>query len=84
MLRLAHMMIVEIARLLMGVLIAVFHRPLASMIMQQERALDGFFRSRGVQLPAPPSDSTAQNLYFLIGIFISLIEAGRIWFSSYS
>jgi hypothetical protein len=78
------MMIVEIARLLMGVLIAVFHRPLASMIMQQERALDGFFRSRGVQLPAPPSDSTAQNLYFLIGIFISLIEAGRIWFSSYS
>ena len=74
-------MIVEIARLLMGVLIAVFHRPLASMIMQQERALDGYFRSRGVQLPAPPSDSTAQNLYFSIGIFICLIEAGRIWFS---
>jgi hypothetical protein len=74
-------MIVEIARLLMGVLIAVFHRPLASMIMQQERALDGYFRSRGVQLPAPPSDSTAQNLYFTIGIFICLIEAGRIWFS---
>ena len=74
-------MIVEIASLLMGVLIAVFHRPLASMIMQQERALDGFFRSRGVQLPAPPSDSTAQNLYFSIGIFICLIEAGRIWLS---
>jgi hypothetical protein len=74
-------MIVEIARLLMGVLIAVFHRPLASMIMQQERALDGYFRSRGVQLPAPPSDSTAQNVYFSIGIFICLIEAGRIWFS---
>ena len=74
-------MIVEIARLLMGVLIAVFHRPLASMIMQQERALDGYFRRRGVQLPAPPSDSTAQNLYFSIGIFICLIEAGRIWFS---
>jgi hypothetical protein len=77
-------MIVEIARMLLGVLIAVFHRPLASKIMQQERALDGYFRSRGVQLPAPPSDTAAQNLYFLIGIFISLIEAGRIWFSSYS
>lgn len=77
-------MILEIARLLVGVLIAVFHRPLASIIMQQERALDGYFRSRGVQLPAPPSDATAQNLYFLIGIFISLIEAGRIWFSSSS
>jgi len=74
-------MIIEATRLLLGVLIALFHRPLASMIMQQERALDGYFRSRGVQLPAPPSDATAQNLYFVIGIFISLIEAGRIWFS---
>jgi hypothetical protein len=74
-------MIVEISRLLMGLLIAIFHRPLASMIMQHERALDGYFRSRGVQLPAPPSDATAQNLYFSIGIFICLIEAGRIWFS---
>jgi hypothetical protein len=74
-------MIVEITRLLLGVMIAIFHRPLASMIMQHERALDGYFRSRGVQLPAPPSDATAQNLYFVIGIFIALIEAGRIWFS---
>lgn len=74
-------MLVEVARLLMGVLIAVFHRPLANTIMRQERALDVYFRSRGVQLPAPPSDTTAQNLYFTIGICISLIEAGRIWFS---
>jgi hypothetical protein len=74
-------MIVEITRLLLGVMIAIFHRPLASMIMQQERALDGYFRSRGVQLPAPPSDATAQNLYFVIGIFIALMEAGRIWLS---
>jgi hypothetical protein len=74
-------MIVEVARLLLGLLIAVFHRPLASMVMRQERELDGYFRSRGVHLPAPPSDTTAQNLYFVIGIFICLIEAGRIWFS---
>ena len=74
-------MLVEVARLLLGVLIAVFHRPLANTIMQQERALDGYFRSRGVRLPAPPSDAAAQNLYFIIGIFICLIEAGRIWFS---
>jgi hypothetical protein len=74
-------MILEITRLLLGVVIAVFHRPLASTIMQHERALDGFFRSRGIQLPAPPSDATAQNMYFIIGIFIALIEAGRIWLS---
>ena len=74
-------MLVEIARLLLGLLIAVFHRPLASKIMQQERALDSYFRSRGVYFPAPPTDATAQNLYFIIGIFICLIEAGRLWFS---
>ena len=72
-------MIVEISRLLLGVIIALFHRPLASMIMHHERNLDGYFRSRGVTLPAPPSDATAQNLYFGLGIFIALVEAGRIW-----
>jgi hypothetical protein len=76
-------MIVEITRLLLGVLIAVFHRPLAVKVMQQERALDTYFRQRGVHLPAPPSDNAAQNLYFLIGIFICLFEAARIWFFSY-
>jgi hypothetical protein len=74
-------MTVEVVRLLLGVLIAVFHRPLAKKIMQQERALDFYFRSRGVNLPAPLTDATAQTLYFTIGIFICLFEAGRIWFS---
>ena len=40
-------MVVEITRLLLGVLIAIFHRPLANLIMQQERALDSYFRRRG-------------------------------------
>jgi hypothetical protein len=74
-------MVVEVTRLLLGILIAVFHRPLATKIMQHERALDMFFRQRGVRFPAPPSDTTAQNLYFLIGIFICLFEAGKIWIS---
>jgi hypothetical protein len=72
-------MVVEVTRLLLGVLIAIFHKPLASLIMEQERALDTFFRRRGVNFPAPPSDSTAQTLYFFIGIFICLLEAGKIW-----
>ena len=74
-------MLLELTRLLLGLLIAVLHRHLAVKVMQHERALDSYFRRRGVYLPAPPSDTTAQNLYFLIGIFICLFEAGRIWFS---
>jgi hypothetical protein len=73
-------MAVEIMRLLLGVLIAVFHRPLVTRIMKQERVLDGYFRSMGVFLPAPASDATVQNFYFTMGIFICLFEVGRIWF----
>jgi len=74
-------MVVEITRLLLGVLIALFHRPIANKMMQQERAIDSYFRQRGISLPRPPSDATAQNLYFGIGIFICLLEAGKIWIS---
>jgi hypothetical protein len=72
-------MLVEITRLLLGVLIALFHRPIAIKMMQQERAIDTYFRQRGIRLPAPPNDTTAENLYFFIGILICLVEAGRIW-----
>lgn len=73
-------MVVEVARLLLGVLIAIFHRPIATQMMRQERATTSYFRQRGISLPAPPTDTTAQNLFFFIGIFICLIETGRIWF----
>jgi hypothetical protein len=72
-------MVVEITRLLLGVVIAIFHRPIAAKMMQQERVIDTYFRQRGVNLPNLPSDATAQTLYFCIGIFICLLEAGRIW-----
>lgn len=73
------LMLVEVTRLLLGVLIAVFHRPIAIRMMRQERALDTYFRQRGITLPAPPNDNTAENLYFFLGIFICIAEAARIW-----
>lgn len=50
------------------------------MIMRHERTLDCFFRSRGVNFPPPPSDATAQNIYFVVGVFICLLEVSKIWF----
>jgi hypothetical protein len=79
MLRVEEDMVAEVTRLLLGVLIALFHRPIAAKMMQQERAIDVYFRQRGIRLPEPPSDTTAQNLYFGIGIFICLLEMARIW-----
>ena len=72
-------MVVELTRLLLGLLITLFHRPLAGLVMRYEHVLDNFFRSRGVNFPPPPSEATAQNIYFVVGIFICVLEAGKIW-----
>jgi hypothetical protein len=72
-------MLVEITRLLLGLLIAYFHRPIADFVLVQERALVVAFRQRGVPVPAPPTTETARNIYFLIGIFLAMLEICRIW-----
>jgi hypothetical protein len=48
-------------------------------MLRQERALDMLFRSRGLRLPPPPSESTAHNIYFVLGISLSLVQLARIW-----
>ena len=72
-------MAVELFRLLLGVAIAVFHRPIAATILAQDRELYFLLRSRGLRVPAPLSDSTAYNLFFAIGILIALAQVARIW-----
>ena len=71
-------MVQMVAGLLLGLTIALFHRPIADYMLQQERALDYLFRSRGVNLPPPPSESTTRNIYFAVGIVIALLQAGRL------
>jgi hypothetical protein len=65
--------------ILLGLLIAIFHRPIGDFMLEQERALDFMFRSRGVKLPPPPTQAAARDIYFLIGIAVALIEVGRLW-----
>ena len=72
-------MIADFARLVLGLVVALFHRPIAQFIMEREQALDGFFRRRGVHFPEPPSEATMHNIYFCLGLFISLFSMARIW-----
>jgi hypothetical protein len=72
-------MTLEVLRLLLGVAIAVFHRGLAGRIMEQERALDSYFRDRGIHLPEPLTERSAQDIYFCLGIFVSLFQLAKIW-----
>ena len=72
-------MAIEIARLLLGVLIAALHRPIADFISDRERSLVLSFRERGMTLPAALATEAARNLYFSIGIFIVIVEMLRIY-----
>ena len=73
------LMLVEITRLLLGLLIAYFHRPIADFVLVQERALVIAFRLRGFPLPPAPTTETARTIYFLLGILLAMFEICRIW-----
>ena len=72
-------MFLEFARLTLGLLVALFHQPLADFITAQDRAVVTVARSRGWPLPEVPSARICRNFYFSIGIFIALYELLRIW-----
>jgi len=68
-----------ICGLALGLGIALFHRPIGDFMLERERALDFLFRSRGVHLPPPPTQSTTRDIYFTVGILLSLIALARLW-----
>ncbi len=73
------LMVVEVTRLMLGLMIALFHRPIADYILEQERSLVILFRQRGVAFPATPSTETVRTVYVFIGIFVAVFEIVRIW-----
>jgi hypothetical protein len=68
----------ELLRLVLGFLIAAFHRPIADWIMDRERVLVVAFRQRGIPAPVLTAES-ARTIYFGLGIFVMLFEMARIW-----
>jgi hypothetical protein len=70
---------VEVTRLVVGLLVALFHRPIANFMLDQEQSLVVLFRQRGVSFPDVPPRETVHNVYFSIGIGIALFELARMW-----
>ncbi len=73
------LMFSEWLRLIVGLAVVAFHRPIADFIMEQERALVIAFRQRGVPVPGVPTTATGRNIYFWLGVCIVFIELIRIW-----
>ncbi len=71
--------LLEFAKLLLGLAIMWFHRPIADFILEQERSLVALFRDRGVPFPAAPSTEASRNIYFLLGTFVAIFQIVRIW-----
>jgi hypothetical protein len=72
-------MLIEVTRLAVGLLIALFHEPLADFILAQDRAMSAIARRRGLSLPELFSARGGRNFYFAVGIFVALYELLRIW-----
>jgi len=72
-------MVADVARIVMGLLVALFHRPIADFILDQEQVLVVLFRSRGFGFPTPPARQTVYNVYFVVGIAICLCSLAHLW-----
>ncbi len=72
-------MIVELARLMFGLLIVLFHKPIADFILQQEQHMAALLSQRGMRVPEFPSPQFAHNLYFIIGVFVALLSMARLY-----
>lgn len=70
---------IDVARLLMGLLIAAFHKPIADFMLERERATVLLFRERGFPMPPAPTTEQARTLYFLIGIAVASAELVRMY-----
>lgn len=72
-------MIVELARLILGLLIICFHRQVADFILNREQELASLLSQRGIFLPSFPSTKFTHDLYFCLGTFIAIFSLTRLW-----
>jgi hypothetical protein len=72
-------MIVEISRLLMALAVMCFHKQVGDFILQQEQRLAARLSQRGIFVPEFPSREFAHNLYFFIGVIVSVATVLQLW-----
>lgn len=72
-------MLIEFTRLLLGLTMAAFHKPIADFVLERERNLVVLLRQRGLMVPPAPTRNTAHTMYFCIGMGIAAIELARIY-----
>lgn len=72
-------MIVEISRLVMALAVMLFHKQVGDFILAQEQKLASRLSQRGIFVPEFPSREFAHNLYFFIGVIVSIATVLQLW-----
>ena len=72
-------MITELSRLLVGLVLLAFHRPVATWILRQEQTLAQTMAAKGWHLPSLPSEKVIHDVYFCIGVFICCFSMAQLW-----
>lgn len=73
-------MLTEWLRLALGLIIIVFHRPIADWILIREHQLADQLNRRGWRLPTFPNTETAHTVYFCFGAVLCVFALTRIYF----
>jgi hypothetical protein len=63
----------------MALAIMCFHKQIGDFILKQEHALASRLTQRGIFIPEFPSREFAHNLYFVIGVVVSLAAVIQLW-----
>lgn len=72
-------MIIELARVLLGVMMVCFHRPIAQFMHVREQELNSYLSQRGLNIPSFPSLSVITDVYFFLGIAVFLLSLAKFW-----
>lgn len=74
-------MILEIVHLLLALTVLIFHKRIGDFILEQEERLASRLTQHGIFVPQFPSRKFAHDLYFVIGLVVSLAALAEIWMS---
>lgn len=72
-------MIIEFSRIVFGLAMLCFHKPIAEFMHIREQELTAYLVRRGVQLPTFPSISVTRDVYFCIGVVAVVLSIAQLW-----
>ena len=72
-------MIVEVTFLVLALLVLCFHKQVGDFILKQEERLAARLTEHGIYVPQFPSREVAHDLYFVIGVVVSLAASIQIY-----